>query len=172
MSNIEKEVGTNPVWGVVLTGLLFLGGGAAIIVSLFKFGGDGAKVFSLLLFFVWCFAWIPFLGMLLASMLNLGIYNKARNAIRTGNFSPTWIARNTTCTGIIMVDEKNRRLYANGDIFSFDNVRKTGLEMIGNKNFLEIVVNTGDNPIRRISMDNANDARQHYERLNNSLGFS
>ena len=105
---------------------------------------------------------------------HISFYNGAKIALNSG-FVPTYIGKNRKCDGIIMVDESQGIIYLNNYLYYFSEVKyiRSGAykKYFHKPGYLEITMNSGSNPIKTVSLDRYDEARQLMARLSNSLGF-
>jgi len=81
----------------------------------------GAGVFGLLLLLGFFISIGHSLAALIHGLGNWVSYRKAKGQIEAGNLSPTYAIQGSV--GICVVDEGNRRIFANGSVFAFGEVR-------------------------------------------------
>ena len=113
-----------------------------------------------------------FLGIRLVLLLSTGGgvgYRRVKAAITAGEVDVTYFVRGED--HLLVVDEPRRLLCLNGEMLRFDNVKQLTTGTVGLEQRLIILLNSGANPLRHITL-NARNLELAYARLGNSLGFA
>jgi hypothetical protein len=104
------------------------------------------------------------------------LFNSAKSLIVSGKLDPAYVGRGVTCRGIAVVDEKNKQIFLNGGMCTFDQVKSitTGYvsEQSGFNYYVEIVIIGGANPVHKVFFDGEHSASTFYHRLSNTLNFT
>lgn len=174
--SIRSIIGPNPflvtmlIWGSIYAGSIGLV--TLLVVNGSKYGVVLFFVVAILLFFL-LFPFAKSFGFSLGGYM--GGYRRARKAIQNGMIDPDWAVRGAACTTIAMVDEKTRRIYINGTVYDFDDVKNLGWVSNPNDPYagyaLDFYMRSGSMPVNRIEFGNEHDMRQALGRLSNVLGI-
>jgi hypothetical protein len=113
------------------------------------------------------------LGDLICGLTNWSIFCKAKSQIEAGALSPSY-AFQGTC-GICVVDDRNRRIFANGSVFAFSDVRSNVAHIsLSNdpdtlmlRHYVDVLLKSG--PSFKVSFYNEVVARNMEYRLNCSI---
>ncbi|MGF7213646.1 hypothetical protein GGE65_008292 [Skermanella aerolata] len=169
MTENIQNLGSSPGKNSIQMLIIIVLGGASLIFILMQYAGDFGKISGFVLLILWCIS-LPFvIGSALAALLNTSVYRKAQSAVRNGDVTPTWVVRNFLCNSILIVDEGHKKLYINGKICNYADVKTIECSQHKGKNFLSIILKKGQNPVNNIMMDDEASAKQAFERLENSL---
>jgi hypothetical protein len=152
---------------------------SAIVVGIaFLMNHVVGVIFLLGMGFIWLFAAGPVLvGTFIAALINARDYRKAKRLVAAGELNASYFGRNNACKGIAIVDESNKRLYLNGQLYDFSNIKSIRLNWtaVGRKNtreyYIEVVLKSGAAPLQKVSFDGENSANNFYHRLANTLNF-
>ena len=168
----EVNLGGHPMWNllkmIVLALLLttIISAGAYLIAK--PLGGI-VMIIALLL---WSLAAFRFPGALIGGLINSRNYNAAKKLVAEGGLSISYIGRNLNCVGLAVVDDQYRRLYLNGRLYDFADVKSIGRNETAAKPYVEIVVKHGETPMKKVWFDSETETTTFYHRLRNSLGFA
>lgn len=147
------------------------------IIGLMVASGDAALMFvGLLASPVLVIMLFPFARAFGSAMAGqLVHYGPARRALERGEIDPAWAVRGSACLGIALLDEKNRRLYANGDVFPFEDVRQVAWAAAATgspHNTIDFMMRTGPLPFRRVVLDSGEDVMAAFARISNALDLT
>lgn len=107
----------------------------------------------------------------------------ARLAVRSGQITPTFGYADKGRIRPILVDEKNRKIWIDREIISFDDVREIKADIQSslhwNKNSkmarewgrLDVITGRGDNPILTALLETSEDRDRAFYRLSNALAL-
>jgi len=105
---------------------------------------------------------------LILTIFHQRFYSKAKELFNNESFIPSYAGRSSLCAGIIVVDEKNKLIFINDAIFSFEDIKSMNM----NNNNIDVIVRSGENPNKDIKFNNKWQCEQFFHRLSNTLGFS
>lgn len=164
-----NSLGLHPALNVLISAAILLGITIVIVGIVVLLNKILGILVGLLAGLVWFVATPKLLGNLIASFVNAAhIYKPAMKLVGNGELNPSYIGRNVICKGLAVVDEHNKRLYVNGVLYSFADVKSLASE----ENYVEIVFKQGAVPVHKIWFDSQRDSDVFYHRLGNNLGFS
>lgn len=178
---IRKALGGHPVSNV-FKGILrdVVGLGVIIIASaayVFATQTHGNILTGLALFvtmmgsLLWCVLVIVYLGWMLAALISKGCFMAALTAVLNNELAVGYVIRNRVCGGIAVVDEAGRKININGQTYSFDDVKNVQFTS-GKQHYIEIILNKGADPVKKIKLESAQQTKTMFNRLGNSLKFS
>ena len=130
--------------------------------------GAGLVVMGFFVFIVMAITGLSMLVSLIEAIGTKSFYNKAKILVENGGLTPSYVGRNSLCQGICVVDEENKALFLNNEIFSWTDVREVKL----NDDKVSVILKNGADPVRPFRLANANQAAEFFHRLLNTLGFS
>lgn len=172
----HRVLGSSPllttlaIWGAIF-------GGAITVIGLMIASGDAALMFVGILaspvLVIMLFPFARAFGSAVAGQLVH--YGAARRALEQGAIDPDWAVRGSACLGIALVDEKNRRLYVNGDVFPFEDVRQVAWAAAAtgsSHNTIDFMMRTGPRPFRRVVLDSGEDVMAAFARISNALDLT
>ena len=169
MTDGIQVLGPSPGKSLLQLLFVFVLGGAALIFALMQYAGDVGKISGFVLLILWVIS-LPFIvGSALSALFNGKLYEKAKLAIRNGEVTPTWIVRSSFCNGILIVDEKHKKLHVNGRVCEFSDVKHIEFYTHKGNNYINVILRNGQNPVNKIMVDDEVSAKQAFERLENSL---
>lgn len=100
-------------------------------------------------------------------------YRRTKTILRENQISISYYLRDYLGNNFIIVDEPRRLLSINGDVFSFDDVKKLSWESASRyTNRLDVTLKSGTKPIRSADLGSPDRLKSGFERLSNTLGFS
>lgn len=112
------------------------------------------------------------------------VYRRAGKAVAQGRIVPSYIGRNTECSTIVIVDEANKKLYINGDVFAYTDIKSvarrdsTTAKSNGYQAWTEVNpriefhLHQGANPLKRVLFDSEAERDSFFARLCNSMNLS
>lgn len=172
----EVNLGGHPAWNAVKMVVILS------VISAVVAGGDflmhdKLTLVGLLAELLWYFMGAFFLLRAILYSITSGVYKKAKRLVDDGKLIVSYIGRKAVaCHGMAVVDEQNRRLYLNGHLYEFADVKsiQSGWEKKNNSqdHYVEIVVKHGAVPVQKVWFDNDQAATNFSHRLGNSLGFA
>lgn len=97
------------------------------------------------------------------------IFRPAVAAVLAGAITVDWAIQGENGNGIVLVDETGRRLYVNGAVHPFADIKQVEWSTAGEVAYLRIVLRLGEDPVRTIRMPSHRAAAQMGHRLHNAV---
>ncbi|MHB8975523.1 MAG: hypothetical protein ACYDAI_02520 [Trichloromonadaceae bacterium] len=111
---------------------------------------------------------LSMIGFLIGGSGGWKYYRQAKKLILNGNIEPTYIGKNGNWSTLMIVDEKNGKIFLNGDIHNFDAIRSIQRKSSNN---IYVTLKTGETPVDNIRLDSEREVVMFYQRLMNTLQF-
>ncbi len=105
---------------------------------------------------------------LFLSLIPGGHFKQAVAAVQAGDLAVSWLFYGLG-TGMVVVDEPGRRLFINGSIHGFDEVKEIEWTTSGRPANLRIVLSSGAMPVQTVPLRSSDDASSVGHRLHNAL---
>lgn len=112
------------------------------------------------------------------------VYRQAEIAVAHGSIVPSYVGRDAECSSIVVVDETNKKLFINGGLFAFADIKSVGTrsstEVVADAYqarttttpWIEFHLRAGANPLKRVYFDSVAARDNFYARLCNSMNLS
>jgi hypothetical protein len=171
---ISKMLGGQPGKKALIFATRFYGVCIAVIAVLsLGFGKGGFFVAAFLTLIPVLMAPVYF-GTIMGALINGGrYYTPAIDAVASGEINCTYALRGSICKGgVLIVDDGQRRLWLNGEVLGFDDVKSVGWRSVNREHALNITLRKGASPVTSLHFDTQQQAENACGRLSNTLGFS
>lgn len=171
----SNDLGMAPLLVCLLT-FLAVGPGLLLLGLLIALSGGPGAILAVI--FLGAIPWVlltMFFGFKLIALLLMGgglNYSRAKAAVREGRISVTYYLRDFMGDNLIVVDEPGRRLFVNGTVVDFDQIKNLGWESGNKKHRLTVTLKSGVDPILSADLGSEDKLKSSFERLGNTLGFS
>lgn len=177
----KSAIGLHPVSSELLVGLIALVLTAGLVW--------GAKNWSGFLGFLAVFTAIMMLRSVFRAVIfwlkgNARVYRLAEMAVAQGSLVPTYVGRDEECSSIVIVDEANKKLYLNGDVYAYADIKSVSTRHSTDVAYnayqvwtevtpwIEFHLRAGASPLKRVYFDSAAARDNFYARLCNSMNLS
>lgn len=173
----EVNLGGHPAWNIAKASGMLFGVTVFVVCVALLMNKIVGIIVGLLLGLLWTFALGPtLLGKLIAASINSRVYKEAGKLIAEGKLVAGYFGRNLSCEGLAVVDEQNKRLYLNGHLYDFGDIKSIQPGWITKrtetKHYVEIIVKHGAAPMQKVWFDGEHAATTFCHRLGNNLGFA
>ncbi len=153
---------------------LVIGLGGFLFLVVAGMSSQGGAILTVILIIPWVIITFTIVIGFLKVLIGGGSLNfsRTRAAVREGQVGVSYYVRSWGGDNIIVVDEAQRLLCANGEVIGFDAIRKLEWASDGTAYNLKIVLVSGTNPIRSVNLRSEEVMKEAFERLCNTLRFN
>ncbi len=171
----ERLLGGDPGKGAIKTALTVAVGGPIVIALWFGLGfaldWAALAVIGFIVGFFWIIGTIASLVAVLLALAARRHFKPALAAVLAGELNVSWFFYGHGY-GLVVVDELGRKLFVNGSIRDFADVKEIEWTTSGKPAHLRVVLRSGANPVLTVPLSSSDDASLVGHRLHNALGFA